>query len=158
MSGRRILVLISVIVLSLVIVLLVDFRTVDLEYVGKGSILELQAPYGDLDFLCTQINGRSLSKRLCERLNHFKHLDHSEECTIVWENNPKIKDDENYFVCVGCEIERITYRYHTKFFISMNNPPDEITYFSGGFQSLKPLKLKNAVTVYRNNSGITLVP
>ncbi len=70
------------------------------------------------------------------------------EYTIRWEEGFTPESGAVYYVGLGCEIERITYFFHSKYFSFECNPNSAFIVHS---VSLNPLKDRSVITIYKGD-------
>jgi hypothetical protein len=136
--------LIMVFICSCIILIKLDYQHVNLVYIGQ---IKITPPLDE--FIGNKIayfvrGGDTLKNYLNKGL--FS-LTKKSEYIIKWDKTIIVDNDAIYYVCLGCQIKKINYFYHTKFFNFLNSP----TLFEAHSVLLEPLKNKNIIMIYKSD-------
>ena len=150
--------LLAILLLLFFIFIWMNNKSVNLKFVAKGKITYPAPPYYDRPFFYLQASGSDLEKIICRRINwlKFNEIDSERVCRVVWEKDFSLNNKSNYYIGIGCSIEKIPYDYFSKYLISQNNSSQEVIYYSGKKPPLLlPEKDERSIIIYEGDVVLT---
>ncbi len=146
---------------------MLDYKTVKLEYVSKVTITPSVSKYRGKSYYAFFVrSGDDLKEYMENELfpEHYKFLSNetlhgkpypvAEPYKLRWEKGFATEDNAVYYAGLGCEIGKISYFYHTRYTNYLNDSSIFVIHSA----SLKPLDDKSIIMIYKGDVAAAELP